>query len=327
MLIGNENTKKQISVAMESAKQRNMSLPHILMSGHPGCGKTSTAREIASDLGADLVSLIPETLKDQRSILNLLDSLNFSGYDDSGNRVGRIQPTIVFIDECHRLPIFGQEKLGIIMENFTIDTGKAGKVYWVPYFTVIGASTLTGSLSKPFVDRFKVNLFFETYSLEESIQIVAHHAKRLKVIITKPACVDIATRSKGIPRIIVRHLERCRDMMLATGAEIITSNLTLETFKNLEIDSKGFNKIELKVLKILYDYDKPLSLENLIMVTGESRQSLQNDIESFLIKNGLVVRSGKGRLITPQGRLYLEEQGYVGNGQGRKTIPVDYARV
>jgi Holliday junction DNA helicase RuvB len=304
-----------------------MSPPHMLMSGHPGCGKTSTAREVAKSLGTDFISLIPETLKDQRSILDLLDTLNFTGYDDSGNRVAPIKPTVVFIDECHRIPMYGQEKLGIIMENFTMDTGKVGKVYWVPYFTVIGATTLAGSMSKPFSDRFKLNFFFETYSMEDSIDIVEYHAKRMKIAITKKAILDIASRSRGVPRIMVKYLERCRDMMLSMGSVIITSSLSNATFESLEIDKRGFNKIELKVLKALYDYDKPLSLENLVMMTGESRQTLQSDIESHLIKNAFVVRSGKGRSITPKGRMYLEEAGYAGNGLGRKTIPNSYIRL
>lgn len=326
MIIGNTNIKEQIKVALESARKRNMAPPHMLMSGHPGCGKTSTAKEVAKQLGTDFISLIPEALKDQRAILDLLDSLNFVGYDDLGNRIAPIQPTVVFIDECHRIPMYGQEKLGIIMENFTMDTGKVGKVYWVPYFTVIGATTLAGSMSKPFLDRFKLNFFFESYNIEDSVNIVKYHAKRLQVPITNKAVVDIAARGRGIPRIMVKYLERCRDMMLSIGSAMVTSQLSNTTFESLEIDRRGFNKVELKVLKALYDYDKPLSLENLVMMTGESKQTIQSEIEAHLIKNGFMVRSGKGRTITPQGRMYLEEEGYAGNGMGRKTIPLNYTR-
>jgi Holliday junction DNA helicase RuvB len=277
-------------------------------------------------LGTDFISLIPEALKDQRAILDLLDSLNFTGYDELGNRTAPIKPTVVFIDECHRIPMYGQEKLGIIMENFTLDTGKVGKVFWVPYFTVIGATTLAGNMSKPFLDRFKLNFFFETYNIQDSIEIVNYHAKRLNMAITKKAIIDIASRGRGVPRTMVKYLERCRDMMLSIGSNLVTSKLTTDTFTSLEIDKRGFNKIELKVLKALYDYDKPLSLENLVMVTGESKQTIQSDIESHLIKNGFIVRSGKGREITPKGRMYLEEEGYAGSGVGRKTLSINYAR-
>ena len=325
-MIGNENIKKQLNIAIDSARHRNMAPPHMLFSGHPGCGKTSMAKEVASILKTDFISVTPESLKDNRTLLNLLDSLNYDGYDNSGNRIDTIKPTIVFIDECHRLPMFGQEKLGIVMENFTLNTENVGKMYWVPYFTIIGATTLAGNLSRPFLNRFKLNFYFETYPLEDAIKIVEFHANRLNVNITKKAATDIATRSRGVPRIMVSYLERCRDMMLALGSDIITSGLSNLTFESLEIDKKGFNKVELKILKTLYDTDKPISLENLAMVTGESKNTLQNETETYLIKNGYLIRSGKGRSITPKGRSYLESEGYAGGDMGRRTISVGYSR-
>ncbi len=326
-MIGNENIKKQIDIAISSARHRNMAPPHMLLSGHPGCGKTSMAKEVAKRLKTDFISLMPENLKDQRTLMELLDSLNFTGYDNLGNRTNEIKPTVVFIDECHRLPMYGQEKLGIIMENFSIDTGKVGKLYWVPYFTIIGASTLIGNLSKPFLDRFKLNFFFEVYNLEDSVEIVRFHAKRLEVNITNKASKDIAVRGRGVPRTMISYLERCRDMMHSINSQVITSQLSSMAFDGMEIDRQGFNKIELKILKTLYDSDKPISLENLAMVTGESRKTLANEVETYLIKQGYLVRSGKGRIVTPKGRVYLEEEGYAGGGLGRKTIPVDYTRV
>ncbi|MBV5346780.1 AAA family ATPase [bacterium] len=326
-MIGNENIKRQLTVAIDSARHRNMAPPHMLFSGHPGCGKTSMAKEVAATLKTDFISLTPESLKDNRTLLNLLDSLNFTGYDKLGNRIDTISPTVVFIDEIHRLPMFGQEKLGIIMENFSLNTENVGKVYWLPYFTVVGATTLAGNLSRPFLNRFKLNFYFETYPLHESIEIVIYHAKRLNIQITKKAAADIAIRSRGIPRIMVSFLERCRDMMLALNSQIITSGLSGLTFESLEIDRQGFNKIELKILKVLYDTDKPVSLENLAMVTGESKNTLQNEIECYLIKAGYLIRSGKGRLITPKGRNYLEAEGYAGGDIGRRTIAVDYTRL
>ena len=114
--------------------------------------------------------------------------------------------------------------------------------------------------------------------------------------------------------------------MLAIGSDVITSGLSSMTFETLEIDKQGFNKIELKILKTLYDSDKPISLENLAMVTGESKNTLQNEVETYLIKSGYLVRSGKGRLITPKGRSYLEAEGYAGGDMGRRTISVGYSR-
>jgi len=252
-MIGQESTKRQIKIATDAAKQRNSAPPHMLFSGHPGCGKTSMAKEVANMLGTDFISVIPETLKDHKSIMDLIDSLNYIGYDEMGNRIGNIKPSVVFLDECHNLPMYGQEKLGIIMENFTFETGQKNKVYWTPYFTVIGATTLAGELSHPFLERFKMSFFFEPYNKEESVLIVYIHANKMNIRITEKAARDIANRSRGVPRIIVRYLERCADMMHSIGGELVTSAVAVETFKSMCIDSNGYNKIELKILKTLYN--------------------------------------------------------------------------
>ena len=325
-IVGNKNMKKQINVAISSAKQRNTAPPHMLFSGHAGCGKTSMAKEVSKVLGGDFISVIPEDIKNQKVVLNLLESLNYEGYDEKGNRIETIKPTVIFLDECHRLPMFGQEKLGIAMENFIMETGQANKLFWLPYFTIIGATTLTGLLSKPFIDRFKLNFFFEPYDKIDSCEIVKYHAKHLQINITNKAIHDVAVRGRGVPRIMVRYLERCRDMMYALKSTIVTSGLTNVTFENMEIDKKGFNKVELKILKSLYNSDKAIGLETLSLITGESTKTIKNEIETYLVRNEYMNRSGAGRNITPKGRIYLEEQGYVGKKNGRVTISENYER-
>ena len=325
-MIGNADTKRQIEIAVNAAKTRNAAPPHMLFSGHAGCGKTSMGKEFSIMLGTDFIPIIPETLKDQKSIMELVDSLNYEGYDEMGNRVGDIRPSVVFLDECHNLPMYGQEKLGIIMENFTMETGQKNKLYWIPYFTVIGATTLAGELSKPFLDRFKLNFFFEPYIKEESALIVHTHADRLGIKISEAAARDIANRARGIPRIIVRYLERCSDMSQSIGSDLITSALAKATFDIMGIDNDGYNKIELKILGCLYNSDKPIGLETLSVVTGESVKTIKNELETYLIRSGMMVRSGAGRLITGLGREYLEEKGYVGKRQGRVAISPTYER-
>jgi len=325
-VIGHAKMKKQLSVAIASARRRNSAPPHMLFSGHPGCGKTSMAKEVAKMLGTDFISVIPEDLKNQKAIMTLLESLNYTGYDEKGNRCSEIKPTIIFLDECHRLPMYGQEKLGIAMENFSIETGQANKFYWLPYFTLIGATTLTGELSKPFLDRFKLNFFFEPYNEKDSFKILRYHANRLNLLITPKAVRDIANRGRGVPRVMLRYLEQCRDMMFAINSQIITSKLTEITFENMGVDRSGFNKIELKILKALYNAEKAVGLETLAIITGESQKTIKNDIETYLVREEYMTRSGSGRTITPKGRLYLEEQGYVGKKHGRVAITADYIR-
>lgn len=326
-VIGHADTKRQINVAIESAIKRNMAPPHMLFTGHPGCGKTSMAKEIATSLEVDFISVVPEDLNNTKKVFDLLDTLNYEGYDNAGNRIGKLKPTVVFFDECHRLPVIAQEKLGIVMENFMLETGQANKFFWVPYFTIIGATTIAGELTKPFLDRFKLTFFFEPYDLEDSCQIINYHAKKLGVVITAKATRDIAVRGRGVPRTMVRYLERCRDMMMAIDSNVITSDLTNLTFENMEIDDAGFNKIELKILKALYNSDKPVGLENLSLITGESQKTIKNEIEIYLVRQEYILRSGIGRTITQKGRLYLEERGYVGKRSNRIAISSDYKRM
>ena len=325
-IVGQQGTKGQIDIAIASARLRNTSPPHMFFSGHAGCGKTSMAKEVAKLLGSKFISVVPESIKDHNSVLYLLDLLDYSGYNTTGDRVGKINPAVIFLDECHRLPMYGQEKLGIIMENFTIESNQAGKLFWVPYFTLIGATTLAGELSKPFLNRFKLNFFFEAYSLEDSFQIIESHAKRLAVTVTASAIRDIAVRGRGVPRIMVSYLERCRDMMYAVDSKIITSALSRQTFAGLGIDERGFNRIELTLLKTLYNSEKPLGLETLSIVTGESPKTIKNEIETYLVRNGYIIRAGNGRSITQTGKEYLEQKGYVGKKNGRSVIEFNYKR-
>jgi len=325
-IIGHENTKGQLDIAIKSAYKRNMALPHMLFTGHPGCGKTTMAKYVAKICNTDFLSVIPETLSDKKAITNLVEALNYKNYSETGDRIGKITPTIVFFDEIHRMPIYGQEKLGIIMEEFLLETGKANKYFWVPYFTVIGATTLAGELSQPFLNRFKRTFFFSPYSMEESVQITGAHAKRLGVVITPKAARDIAGRARGVPRIIVSYLDACRDTALAIESTIITSAVTSMTFDSLGIDAEGFTSVELKILKTLYNADKPIGLDTLSVITGESVKTIKNEIERYLLQDELMTRSGSGRLITNKGRSYLEQAGYVGKKEGRIQISAHHVR-
>ncbi len=307
-LVGHGNTKRQIAIAQSSAIERNSSLPHMLFVGSPGCGKTSMAKEVARINNTDLLSIIPESLKDFNSIKKLLSALNHDGYDKRGNRIDRIQPSIIFIDEIHRLPMYGQEKLGIAMENWLLETGRANKYNWIPYFTLIGATTLSGDLSKPFLNRFKLNIDFHPYSLSDSIKIIQKHALRLTITISLKAAKDIAIRGRGIPRIMISYLERCRDLALSLKAIVVTTAITNQTFQDLGIDKMGLTNSEVHILKTLYSADKAIGLETLAVIINKPAKIIKLELEPFLMQKGLMIRSGTGRVITPTGRDYIESQ-------------------
>lgn len=305
--IGNTEIKRQIVVAAASAKNRNMALPHMLFSGAAGCGKTTLAKVVAEWYRTKFISVLPQTLKTMGDILNLFKKLNHDNYDKRGNRTGIIKPAIIFIDEIHNLSLQSQEWLGIATENFEIESGNNGKFIWLPYFSVIGATTDDGKLSKPFRDRFKLRFIFEPYSSMEAAKIVLSHAKRLNIDIDIQAAQAIAQRGRGVPRILVGYLERARDLTCVCKKKIITVDIVKATFKSLGVDDIGLTKTEIKILEILYDAKSPIGAENLAVITNESQKTLVASIEPFLIQKGFITRSGKGRQITVLGREYWEK--------------------
>ena len=326
-MIGHENTKTQIRRAVESAHARNVAIPHMLFAGAPGCGKTTMAKEIAKISKAHFIKAVPEDMKDYNAVIGLLEQLDHTGYDRRGNRIGRIHPTVIFFDEIHAMPLKGQEKLGIAMEEWQIESTHANRYIWLPYFTLIGATTNDGKLSKPFRDRFKLRFVFQTYETDELTQIVKMHSGRLKMMISERAARDIATRSKGTPRIAVGYLERARDMALSMRSKLITSGITHRTFKEMKVDEKGLTETEIKVLKALYNAGTSVGLDNLSIITNESAKTLSESVEPFLIQKGLILRSGKGRVLTPAGRKYVEIA-YSDDPHviAKEEIPVGYRR-
>jgi Holliday junction DNA helicase RuvB len=325
-IIGHDNTKKQIQIAIESARKRNENIPHTLFSGVAGCGKTTMAMETAKVAGVDVIPASPDDFTDRDATLKLLDKLSHDNYDESGNRLGEIQPTILFIDEIHRLPARGQEILGIAMEKFLLDTGKPNKFYWIPYFTIIGATTDDGRLTKPFREKFRMRFLFETYSLTEITDIIRVYSNSLKILTTDKACRTLARRSRGIPRTAKGFLESARDYAIHLGAKVITSNSVKDNFKIIGVDSKGLTKPEITILKALYKTSSPIGLDNLAIIGNESVNNVKNTIEPYLIQLGLIIRSGKGRILTDEGRRHLEEDGYLGAKRNKAEITADYVR-
>jgi Holliday junction DNA helicase RuvB len=325
MIIGNENTKKQIEVSINAANIRNMAVPHMLFSGAAGCGKTSLARYVAEMIKVPFLSVVPNDLKDYDGILAILDRLNHESYDDKGNRIGKIKPTILFLDEVHNLPLKGQEILGLVMERFMLESSRPNKYFWIPFFTLIGATTLAGKLSKPFRDRFKLVFNFQPYDLQEMENIVGYHAARLKIKITTSAILEIAKRSRGTPRIAVGFVERIRDKILSIKAMIATAPIVQDAFEELGIDEEGFTTLELRILKILSETGMPVGLDNLSIILQEDSKSIRDFAEPYLIRKGMIIISGKGRVITDKGVQYLKVSDKT-NRFIKKEIDFNYER-
>ena len=325
-LIGNKKITAQITMAVTSSIKRNQALPHMLLSGTPGCGKTSTAQEIGKLRKVKTITLLNNNLKGKDSINDLIYKLNYDNYDDKGNRVGPINPTIIFIDEIHRLSLETQEVLGVLMENFYVDSNTPGKIFWVPYFTLVGATTDDGKLSKPFRDRFKLVLNFNPYDYDTSIEIVKYHAKKLGIRITIEGIKEIAKRGKGIPRIMIRYLENARDFAITIDTKLITSKVMEECFDLIGIDSNGLSAAEIKILRLLSEVNQPVGLDSLAIAINESKKTLTDTIEPYLIQQQLMIRTGKGRTITTKGLDYLSRSDQVGKTVIKKEIESGYER-
>lgn len=325
--IGNDETRRQIAIATASAKNRNMSTPHMLLSGAAGCGKTTLAKRVAKYSNVNFISVLPQALKTMDGVLNLLKKLNHDHYDIKGNRKGIIKPSIIFIDEVHNLkPLEVQEWLGIAMENYELESNESGKYIWFPYFTLIAATTDDGKLSKPFRDRFKLRFVFQPYTHLDSAKIVLVHAKRLGINITIPAAQTIAERGRGIPRILVGYLERTRDMAEVNKSPVVTPEVVEETFRSLGVDKMGLTETELKILQTLHRSETPVGLDNLSIITNEAPKTILSSIEPFLIQKGLILRTGRGRTITKRGIRHLEKSGHFGEITEKVEIEAGYIR-
>jgi Holliday junction DNA helicase RuvB len=325
-LIGHEDKKKLLRTAQASAKYRNKAMPHMIFAGAPGCGKTTMARELSETLMLPYVTCSSKSIVKRADVLDLLENLDHEGYDRTGNRIGEINPSILFIDEIHNLNMEVQEELGIAMEEFRLPTEqKSSDYYWVPYFTLIGATTNDGLLSKPFLDRFKFRFIFEPYEDEEMVKIAELHAKKQKITITAKAIRGLVSRSRGTPRILVGYLEHCRDAMLAINSGITTSFLVEQVFSDLGIDECGLSRTELKLLQTLMNSERPIGLKTLSVTTNEAEKTLSNSVEPHLVREGFMIISGSGRAITTLGRNYLKKGGYLGNAS-KLTISADAVR-
>ena len=309
---------------MQSAIQNNRATPHMLLAGAAGCGKTTTAKYIAQISNTKFINIACDSIKKRTDLFPIIELVNTNGYNKFGAKIGKVLPTILFIDEIHRLSIAAQEYIGILMEerylaithkevkNSGLTTNKSENfIRWCPEFTLIGATTNDGKLSKPFRDRFKLRFIYKPYSLEDSMEIVCFHAQKLNINIDSEATLEIARRGRGVPRVLVLLLERCDDIKIISNNKIITKDITDVTFYNMGIDKYGFTKTDIDVLKALNDLSVPVGLDNIAIQLNESPKVLSETVEPYLIQQGLIIRTSKGRVITGKGRKYLIKNNHI----------------
>ena len=291
--IGQQKAKENLSVFIEAARRRTEPLDHVLLHGSPGLGKTTLAGIIAAEMGVNIRITSGPAIEKPGDLAALLTNLS--------------ENDILFVDEIHRLNRSVEEILYPAMEDYAIDIiiGKGPSANSIrldlPKFTLVGATTRAGQLSAPLRDRFGVSLRLELYTPEELAAIVTRSATILGMAIEPEGAMEIASRSRGTPRIANRFLRRVRDFAQVMGDGTITKEAADLALRRLEVDKLGLDAIDRRMLTaIIQNYGGgPVGLETLAATIGEEAVTLEDVYEPYLMQLGFLTRTPRGRCVTP----------------------------
>src|SRR5271170_4705267 len=290
--IGQEQVKSQMGIFIEAARRRSEALDHVLIFGPPGLGKTTLAHILAAEMGVNLRQTSGPVLERAGDLAALLTNLEARD--------------LLFIDEIHRLSPVVEEVLYPAMEDSQLDLmigegpGARSIKLDLPPFTLVGATTRAGLLTSPLRDRFGIVQRLEFYTTEELVKIVARSASILKLQLLPEGAVRIAERSRGTPRIANRLLRRVRDFAEVKAAGLISAEVALAALDMLEVDPQGFDMLDRKLLLTVIEKFEggPVGVDSLAAAMSEERGTIEDVIEPFLIQQGFLMRTARGRVAT-----------------------------
>lgn len=297
--IGQPELRGQMEIFIQAATARREALDHVLIFGPPGLGKTTLANIIAAEMGVNIRQTSGPVLEKAGDLAALLT--NLEAHD------------VLFIDEIHRLSPQVEEILYPAMEDYQLDLmigeGPAARSIKLdlPPFTLVGATTRAGLLTSPLRDRFGIVQRLEFYTIEDLARIVVRSAKVLGIGIEQPGAFEIARRSRGTPRIANRLLRRVRDFAEVKGGGIISEDISGQALDMLRVDTNGFDALDRKLLMAMIENFSggPVGLDTLSASINEERGTIEDVLEPYLLQQGFIMRTPRGRVVTPQAYLHF----------------------
>ncbi len=290
---GQSHVKEQMAIFIEAARGRGEPLDHLLIFGPPGLGKTTLAMVVANEMGVNIKNTSGPVLEKAGDLAALLTNLEPND--------------VLFIDEIHRLSPLVEEILYPAMEDYQLDImigeGPAARSIKLelPPFTLIGATTRAGALTSPLRDRFGIVQRLEFYKTEELAQIILRSAHYLNLELELPAATEIARRSRGTPRIANRLLRRVRDYAQVKSAGLVPVEIASAALHMVDVDASGFDYMDRKLMLAIIEKfgGGPVGLDNLAAAIGEEKETIEDVIEPFLIQQGFIQRTPRGRIVSP----------------------------
>jgi len=297
--VGQTKVREQLSLLLEAAAIQGRTSDHILLAGPPGLGKTTLAMIVAHESGKPLRLTSGPTIQHAGDLAAILSSLT--------------PGEVLFIDEIHRMARPAEEMLYLAMEDFRVDVmvGKGPGATSISLdlapFTLVGATTRSGMLPNPLRDRFGFTAHLEFYTDDELAEVIARAAARLELRIDAQAIVEVSKRSRGTPRIANRLLRRVRDFALVAGVTQITVTEANAALKLYEVDALGLDRLDRQILELLTTRfgGKPVGLSTLAVAVGEEQDTIEAVVEPFLVRQGLIARTHRGRQATERAYAHL----------------------